>query len=136
MILTAELRHELKNTVQFHADYRFLKENGLHAISDIDREIQQAEESISTLTEQRSKLRNRIRHETDPAALADNKAERAVITDQITSLRQRIKRLERIRKDTPRLLNLLKTELQAEYAVKHPVKEQQKQRSHSYEQER
>ena len=134
VVLSAELRHELKNIVQFHADYRFLKENGLHSISHIDREIQQTEESISALEQQRSKLRNRVRHETDPAALADNKTERATITDQIAPLRRRLKCLHRIRKDTPRLLNLLKTELQAEYNVKHPVREQY--RRGTYEMER
>ena len=136
VILSAELRHELKNIVQFHADYRFLKDNNLHSIADLDRDIRQTEKTISALTEQRSKLRNQVRHETDPQALADNRMEREEITSQIKPLRQRIKRLERIRKDTPRMLNLLKTELQAEYAVKHPVKEQQKQRARSYEQER
>lgn len=136
VVLSAELRHDLKNVVQFHTDYRFLKENGLHSISDLDRDMEQTQEQIAALTEQRSKIRNRVRHETDPAALADNKAERAATTDQIISLRQRTKHLKRIQKDTPRLLNLLKTELQAEFAVKHPVKEQQKQRARSYEQER
>ena len=66
--------------------------------------------------------------------MADNKAQRAAITNQIASLRQRIKCLTRIRKDVPRLLNLLKTELQVEYNVKHPVKEQYKR--HTYEMER
>lgn len=112
---------------------RFLKDNGLHSIADLDRDIRQTEESISALTEQRSKLRNRVRHETDPAALADNKAERAAITDQIAPLRRRLKCLHRIRKDTPRLLNLLKTELQCEYEIKHLRKEQQMQRSQAQE---
>ena len=129
VILSAVLRHELNNIVHFHADHRFLKDNGLHSISNIDRQIQQTEESISTLEQQRSKLRNRVRHETDPAALTENKAERTAITDQIAPLRQRIKHLKRIRMDVPRLLSLLHSELQAEYAVKHPVKEQQRQRS-------
>ena len=136
VVLSAELRHEMKNVVQFHADYRFLKDNDLHSVADLDRDIRQTEESIYALTDQRSKVRNRVRHETDPAVLAENKAERAAITDQIKLLRQRVKRLDRIQNDTPRLLNLLKTELQAEYAVKHPVKEQQKQRTRSHEQER
>lgn len=136
VILSAELRYELQDMAQFHADYRFLKDNGLHSVSDLGKEIQRTEAEIAALVGQRNKVRNRVRHETDPATLTDNKAERATITGQIKPLRQRIKRLERIQKDTPRLLNLLKTELQAEYAVKHPVKEQQKQRSRSYEQER
>ena len=133
VILSAELRHELKNNIQSHADHCFLKDNGLHSISDIDREIQQTEESISALEQQRAKLRNRVRHETDPAVLTDNKAERATITDQIAPLRQRIKRLKRIQKDTPRLLRLLRFELQSEYEIKHPVQEQQPHRSQEME---
>ena len=136
VILSAELRHELQDMAQFHSDYRFLKDNGLHSVSDLGKEIQRTEAEIAVLAERRNKVRNRVRNETDPQALVENKAERAAITDQITSLRQRLKRLERIQNDAPRLLNLLKSELQAEYAVKHPVKEQQKQRSRSYEQER
>ena len=136
VILSAELRHEMKNVIQFHADYRFLKENGLHSISDIDREIQQTEESIFTLEQQRSKLRNRVRHETDSQILADNRSERAAITNQIAPLRQRIKRLKRILKDAPRLLSLLRSELQYEYEAKHPIKDQQQKRSRSYEVER
>ena len=136
VILSAELRHEMKNVVQFHSDYRFLKDNGLHSIADIDREIQQTEESIFTLEQQRSKLRNRVRHETDSQILADNRSERAAITNQIAPLRQRIKRLKRILKDAPRLLSLLRSELQYEYEAKHPIKDQQQKRSRSYEVER
>lgn len=136
VILSAELRHELKNIAQFHADYRFLKDNGLHSVADLDKDIQQTEESISILEQQRSKARNRVRHETDPQVLADNRPERAAITDQIKPLRQRLKRLHGIHKDTPRLLNLLKTELRAEYEIKHPVKDKQKLRVRSYEPER
>ena len=55
---------------------------------------------------------------------------------EIQPLRHRIKCLQRIQRDTPRLLNLLKAELRAEYALKHPVKEQQKQRSRTYDLER
>lgn len=136
VILSAELRHELKNAAQFHADYRFLKDNGLHSISDLDRDIQQTEGTISTLKQQRAKVRNQVRHETDPNAFAENKAERATITQQIAPLRQRIKRLKRIQKDVPRLLSLLRSELQYEYEFKHPVKDQQKTRSRSAELER
>ena len=119
-----------------YSDYRFLKDNGLHSVSDLGKEIQRTETEIAALAERRNKVRNRVRHETDPQALADNRMEREKITSQIKPLRQHVKRLERIQQDTPRLLNLLKTELQAEYAVKHPIKEQQKQRARSYEQER
>lgn len=133
VILSAELRHELQNMAQFHSDYRFLKDNGLHSVSDLSQEIQRTEDEIATLVKQRNKVRNRVRHETDPQTLADNKAERASITDQIMPLRQRIKRLERIQNDTPRLLNLLKTELQAEYMVKYPIKEKQRAYLHGHE---
>ena len=128
MILTAELRHELQNVAQFHSDYRFLKDNRLHSVTELDRDIEQTEKRIATLTNQRSKLRNRVRHETDPQILSDNKAQRTAITTKITELRKRVKRVQCIRKDTPRLLNLLKTELRVEYEQKHPMKEQKRQK--------
>ena len=136
VILTAELRHELRNVAQFHSDYRFLKDSGLHSVADLGKEIQRTEAQITALDRQRSKVRNRIRHETDPQVLSENRQDRAEITQQIQPLRQRIKRLQRIQKDTPGLLNLLKTELRAEYALKHPVKEQQKKRIRSNDLER
>ena len=135
VILSAELRHEMKNVVQFHDDYRFLKDNGLSSIADLGRDIQQAEESISALEQQRSKLRNQIRHETDPTVLAENKEQRAAITAEIAPLRKHIEHLERIQKNTLRLLSLLRSELQHEYAIKHPTKQQQK-RVRLHEQER
>ena len=128
VILTAELRHELQNAAQFHSDYRFLKDNSLHSVADLEKEIAQSESRIATLTNQRSKLRNRVRHETDPQILSDNKAQRAAITTEITELRKCVKRVQCIRKDTPRLLNLLKTELRVEYEQKHPMKEQKRQK--------
>ena len=136
VILTAELRHELQNVAQFHSDYRFLKDNRLHSIADLEKEITQRESRIVALTEQREKLRNRVRHETDPQILSDNKAQRAAITTEITELRKRVKRVQCIRKDTPRLLNLLRAELQAEYELKHPMKNKIKDRSHVAETER
>ena len=92
--------------------------------------------SDDALDRQLSKVRNRIRHETDPQVLSENRLDRAEITRQIQPLRQRIKRLQRIQKDTPRLLNLLKTELRAEYALKHPIREQHREKERSYEPER
>ena len=136
VILTAELRHELRNVAQFHSDYRFLKDNRLHSVTELDRDVEQTEKRIATLTNQRSKLRNRIRHETDPQILSDNKAQRAAITTEITELRKRVKRVQCIRKDTPHLLGLLRTELRVEYELKHPVKERDQAKRRSHEQER
>ena len=116
--------------------YRFLKENRLHSVTELDRDIEQTEKRIATLSNQRSKLRNRVRRETDPQILSVNRAQRAAITTEITEQRKRVKRVQRIRKDTPRLLNLLRAELQAEYELKHPMKSQIKDRSHVAEMER
>ena len=124
VVLSADLRHELQNIRQFESDRAFLKENRLHTPDDLDKEVNQTEAQIAALEIKRGKVRNQIRHETDPTILAENKEQRAAITAEITDLRNRVKRVKRIRKDAPRLLNLLKTELQREYKRKHPVKEQ------------
>ena len=136
VILSADLRHELQNIRQFKSDRAFLKENNLHTHDDLDRDIAQTEAQIAALETKRGKVRNQIRHETDPQILAENKAERAAITAQIAPLRKRIKRLNHIRKDATRLLGLLKMELQREFERKHPVKEQQRQRTYRNEPER
>ena len=136
VILSADLRHELQNIRQFESDRAFLKENKLHTPDDLDRDVEQTEARIVALDTKRGKVRNQIRHETDPNVLTENREQRAAITAEITALRSRVKRVKRIRKDAPRLLNLLRTELQREYERKHPVKEQQRQRARSYEQER
>ena len=136
VILSADLRHELKNYAQFCSDHRFLKENKLHTPDDLESEIAKTEAQIDALDTKRGKVRNQIRHETDPTVLAENREQRAAITSEITSLRKRVKRVKRIQKDAPRLLNLLKAELQREYNRKHPVKEQQRSRARSHEHER
>ena len=136
VILSADLRHELQNIRQFESDRTFLKENKLHTPYDFDKDIAQTEAQIAVLETKRGKVRNQIRHETDPAVLAENKEQRAAITVEITAMRNRVKRVKRIQKDAPRLLNLLRTELKREYERKHPVKEQQRQKARSYEQER
>ena len=102
----------------------------------MDRDIAQTEAQIAALETKRGKVRNQIRHETDPSLLAENKEQRAGITAEITALRNRVKRVKRIRKDAPRLLNLLRTELQREYERKHPIKQQQRQRTRRNEPER
>ena len=136
VIMSADLRHELQNIRQFESDRAFLKENKLHTQDDLDRDIAQTEAQIAALEIKRGKVRNQIRHKTDPTVLAENKEQREVITSEITALRNRTKRVKRIQKDTPRLLNLLRTELQREYERKHPVKEQQRQRTRRNEPER
>ena len=136
VILSADLRHELQNIRQFESDRTFLKENKLHTPYDFDKDIAQTEAQIAVLETKRGKVRNQIRHETDPAVLAENTEQRAAITVEITAMRNRVKRVKRIQKDAPRLLNLLRTELKREYERKHPVKEQQRQKARSYEQER
>lgn len=105
-------------------------------MEDMDNEIAQTQEQISDLEQQRNKVRNQIRHETDPAVLAENKAERAAITQQITPLRKKIKHIQRIRKDVPRLLNLIKQELTLEYELKQQLKQRPQQKNRSYDRER
>ena len=100
----------------------------LHTFEYLGRDIQQAEEQIAALETKRNKVRNQIRRETDPQILSENKAQRTAITDEIKELRNRLKRVKHIRKNAPRLLNLLRTELQCEYERKHPVKEQERER--------
>ena len=92
--------------------------------------------SDDALDRQRSKVRNRIRHETNPQVLSKNRLDWAEITRQIQSLCQRIKRFQRIQRDAGRLVGGLRAGLRAKHAFKHPIKKQQKQRTRTYDLER
>ena len=59
-------------------------------------------------------LRNKIRRETDPAVLADNRAARSEITKHIEPLRKELSRARKIREKSLYLHSLLEQELEME----------------------
>ena len=115
VILSVDLRHTVKDLTTLIEDHRFLQTIGLQTIPQLDRYIEDTQTEITELERERGLLRNKVRRETDPAVLADNRAARSEITkNHIEPLRKNLKRAQKIKDKSPHLYELLKDELQRE----------------------
>lgn len=114
VIISVDLRHQVKDLTTLIEDHRFLKTTGLRTLPQLDRYIENKKAQISELERERSLLRNKVRRETDPAVLADNRADRSKITKHIEPLRKNLKRAQKIKEKSPYLHSLLEKELDME----------------------
>ncbi len=115
VIMSVELRHAAKDLQQFIHDYNFLREEDIHTFPQLDRYIEDTQTKITELERERGLLRNKIRRETDPEVLADNKAARSEITkNHIEPLRKNLARAKRIKDKSPHLYDLVRQEFEME----------------------
>ena len=114
IIMSVDLRHQVKDLQQLIYDYNFLRENDIQTLPELDRYITDTQTQIKDFERERSLLRNKIRRETDPAVLAENRTQRSEITKHIEPLRKNLKRAQKIKEKSPHLYKLLKDELQRE----------------------
>ena len=115
VILSVDLRHKTKDLQQLIYDHKFLREADIHTLPQLDRYIEDTQTKITKLEHERSLLRNKIRRETDPTLLADNKAARSEITkSHIEPLRKALDRAKRIRDKSPHLYDLVRQEFEME----------------------
>ena len=114
VILSVDLRHKTKDLQQLIYDHKFLREADIHTFPQLDRYIEDTQTKITKLEHERSLLRNKIRRETDPTLLADNRAARSEITKHIEPLRKNLDRAKRIRDKSPHLYDLVRQEFEME----------------------
>jgi len=115
VIMSVELRHKVKDLKQLINGYNFLREADIHTLPQLAKYIEGSQTKIKELEHERSLLRNKVRRETDPAVLAENKAARSEITNKhIEPLRKKLKHAEKIREKAPYLHDLLEQELDME----------------------
>jgi len=114
VILSVDLRHKAKDLQQLIYDHNFLREADIHTFPQLDRYIEDTQTKISKLERERCLLRNKVRRETDPAVLADNRAARSEITKHIEPLRKNLARAKRIRDKSPHLYDLVRQEFEME----------------------
>jgi chromosome segregation ATPase len=112
--MSPELKHEVKDLERYIEDYRFLRDNNLHTMTDLKTYIDSTELEIGSLEYQRDKLRNKVRREKSPEVKTENKDQRANITSQITPMRKKLRRAREIYEKSPHLYELLKTEAELE----------------------
>jgi hypothetical protein len=115
VILSVDLRHTIKDLQQLIYDHNFLRENEIRTLPELDRYIIDTQTQIKDYERERGQLRNKIRRETAPAVLAENRTRRSEITNKhIEPLRKNLKRAQKIKDKSPHLYELLKDELQRE----------------------
>ncbi|MCI7466168.1 MAG: relaxase/mobilization nuclease domain-containing protein [Bacteroidales bacterium] len=114
MLLSPDLRAAEKDLKDLISDYHFLKENGIHTISDLQANIDESKAQLSDLERERKTLGNRIRRPKSPEEQVKNKECRKEISKQMKPARERLRRAEKISKKSPHLYELLKQEHELE----------------------
>ena len=110
MLLSPDLRHEEKNLQQFISDYRFLQNNNIRTIPELQNCITETQAQIADLEAQRNKISNKIRRSKSADEQDKNKERRKAVTKQITPLKKKLKQADKILEKSPHLYELLKTE--------------------------
>ena len=124
ILLSPEARCLERDIKQYVFDYRFLQKNKIHTAAELNKYIIDTQSEITKLEHERSLLRNKVRRETDPEILAENKAARSQITkEHITPLRKNLKRAKRIFEQSPHLYELLRQERTLEIEARQRSKE-------------
>ena len=114
MLLSPDLRAAEKDLKELVADYHFLKENGIHTVSDLQANIDESKVQLSDLERERSNISNRIRRPKSPEKQTENKERRKAVSKQMKPVRERLYRAERILEKSPHLYELLKQEHELE----------------------
>ena len=99
---------------EFIADYRFMQEQDIHTVADLQANIDENKAQLSDLERERKTLSNRIRRPKSPEEQVKNKECRKEISKQMKPVRERLRRAEKILKKSPHLYELLKQEHELE----------------------
>ena len=114
MLLSPDLRAAEKDLKEFIADYRFMQEQDIHTVADLQANIDENKAQLSDLERERKTLSNRIRHPKLPEEQVKNKECRKEISKQMKPVRERLRRAEKILEKSPHLYELLKQEHELE----------------------
>lgn len=114
MLLSPDLRAAERDVKEMIADYRFLRENGIHTVSDLQANLDGSKAELSGLEEERNRISNRIRRPKSPEEQAQDKERRKALSKQMKPVRERLHRAERILEKSPHLYELLKQEHELE----------------------
>ena len=123
MLLSPDLRTAEKDLKDLISDYHFLKENGIHTVSDLQANIDESKAQLSDLERERKTLSNRIRRPKSEDEKEQNKTAARKISAKLKPLREDLKTAMSITKRYPHILELLETERAMEAQVKTKNKE-------------
>ena len=114
MLLSPDLRAAEKDLKEFIADYRFIQEQDIHTVADLQANIDKSRAQLSELERERKTLSNRIRRPKSPEDESKNKERRKAISRQMKPVCEKLRRAEKILKKSPHLYELLKQEHELE----------------------
>lgn len=114
MLLSPDLRAAEKDLKELIADYRFMQDQNIHTVADLQANIDESKAQLSDLERERKTLGNRIRRPKSPEDENQSKESRKAISRQMKPVRERLRRAEKILKKSPHLYELLKQEHELE----------------------
>lgn len=114
MLLSPDIRAAEKDLKSYISDYHFLKETGIRTIPELQTYISETETKITGMEAERQSLRNKVRREKSPEVRAENREQRAAITNQIDPLREKLRRVKDVLEKSPHVYELLKNEHELE----------------------
>jgi len=92
MLLSPDLRAAEKDLKELIADYRFIQEQDIHTVADLQSNIDESKAQLSDLERERKTLSNRIRRPKSPEDENRNKERRKAISKQMKPVRERLRR--------------------------------------------
>ena len=126
MLLSPDLRAAAKDMESYRMDYRFLQENGIHTIAQLEAAIPEIQSQIDVLEAERSKTDNTRRRARTPEAQQEAKDRKKDLTQKIAPLRKKLRRAQKILDESPHLYELLQEEHRLEQAAYQKFRERTK----------
>ena len=126
ILLSPDLRAAAKNLESYRADYRFLQENGIHTMAQLETAIPDIQSQIDALEAERSKTDNTRRRAKTPEKRQEAKDRKRGLTQKIAPLRKKLRQAKKILDKSPHLYELLQEEHRLEQAAYQRFRERMK----------
>ncbi len=126
ILLSPDLRAAAKNLESYRADYRFLQENGIHTMAQLEAVIPDVQSQIDALEAERSKTDNTRRRAKTPEKKQEAKDRKKELTQKIAPLRKKLRQAKKILDESPHLYELLQEEHRLERAAYQRFRERMK----------
>lgn len=126
ILLSPDLRAAAKNLESYRADYRFLQENGIHTMTQLEAVIPDVQSQIDALEVERSKADNTRRRARTPEEQQEAKDHKKELTKKIAPLRKKLRQAKKILDESPHLYELLQEEHRLEQAAYQRFRERMK----------
>ena len=126
ILLSPDLRAAAKDLESYRADYRFLQENGIRTITQLEAVIPDIQSQIDALEAERSKADNTRRRAKTPEKRQEAKDRKKELTQKIAPLRKKLRQAKKILEESPHLYELLQEEHRLEQTAYQKFRERMK----------